>query len=61
MSVFLQRHPGEQEEDMVASLQRELARVREEGDHDVVFHCMEGGEVTTHRSFGQGQLRQEVK
>ena len=57
MSVFLQRHPGEQEEDMVTSLQRELARVREEGEHDVVLHCMEGGEVTAHRSDGLSQLR----
>ena len=52
MSVFLQRHAGEQEEDMVASFQRELARVREEGAPDVVFHCREGGQVTAHRSVG---------
>ena len=49
MSVFLQRHPGEQEEELVAALKRELAKVREEGEHDVVFHCREGGQVTAHR------------
>ena len=46
--MSLQKDPGEQEEDMLGSLSREVARLRE-GDSDMVLHCSKGEKVLTHR------------
>ena len=48
MSVSLQKDPEQQEEDMLGSLRREVARLRE-GEPDMVLHCSQGEQVLTHR------------